>query len=111
MVKVLDLGEFLETQKQLPIPLGGIVVKKHFLTLLKKINRIIRRSIDFALNNKKSSSEFIIHHAQEMDDDVVQAHINLYVNKLTQSLGIDGKNAIKELFKSASIDPSGIFLT
>ena len=46
-----------------------------------------------------------------MDDDVVQAHINLYVNNFTQSLGIDGKKAIKELFKSASIDSSGIFLS
>ena len=73
-------------------------------SLKKKINRIIRRSIDFALINTKSSSEFIKHHAQEMDDDVVQAHINLYVNNFTQSLGIDGKKAIKELFKSASID-------
>lgn len=111
LVKVLDLGEFWETQKQVPIPLGGIVVKKSFpSSLKKKINRIIRRSIDFALNNKKSSSEFIMHHAQEMDDDVVHEHINLYVNKFTRSLGIDGKKAIKELFKSASVDYSGIFL-
>ena len=85
-------------------------MKKMFTdSLKKKINRIIRRSIDFALIIKKSSLKFITYHAQEMDDNVVQAHINLYVNNFTDQVRFEGKNSIKELFKSASIDPSEFF--
>lgn len=101
--KIVDLGEFWEKETQLPIPLGGIAVKRdlnHETQL--KINRILRKSVEFAFENPKSAYPYIKKYAQEMDEDVMYKHIDLYVNHFTIDLGKDGREAIKILYKKAS---------
>ncbi len=101
--KIIDLGEFWQEKTQSPIPLGGIVVKrKHPLTLRKKINRIMKESVKFALENPAAGFDFVKQHAQEMNTEVMQKHINLYVNDFTQELGEKGKQAVRCLYKEAS---------
>jgi len=115
--KILDLGEYWEEKMQSPIPLGGIVVKKDFPQDLKlKINRIIKRSIEFAFNNPKSASDYMKQYAQDMDDTVMQQHINLYVNDFSFDLGEEGRKAINTLYQKAfdtkiiEILPKDIFI-
>ena len=80
--KVKDLGEFWQEKTQLPIPLGGIIIKRELPIAIKKtIDRLIRESIEFAFNNPSSSLDYIRCHSQEMDQYVLQSHIDLYVNK------------------------------
>ncbi|MFO7826990.1 MAG: 1,4-dihydroxy-6-naphthoate synthase [Bacteroidales bacterium] len=101
--KIVDLGEFWEKETQLPIPLGGIAVRRdldHEIQL--KINRILRKSVEFAFENPKSAYPYIKKYAQEMDEDVMYKHIELYVNQFTIDLGKDGRDAIKMLYKKAS---------
>lgn len=99
--KVIDLGEYWENKTGCPIPLGGIVVRRSFNEELKlKINRILSNSIKFAFDNPKSGMPYIRQHAQEMDENVMLSHIDLYVNDYTKDLGIKGKNAIIKLFKT-----------
>lgn len=101
--KVVDLGEFWEKETQLPIPLGGIAVKRdlnHETQL--KINRLLRKSVEFAFENPKSAYAYIKKYAQEMDEDVMYKHIDLYVNHFTVDLGKDGREAVKVLYKKAS---------
>jgi len=70
--KIADLGEYWEETTQSPIPLGGIVVKRNLDDDLKqKLNRILRRSVEYAFNNPDSASDFIRKNAQEMDEDLV----------------------------------------
>ena len=96
--KLLDLGEYWEKITGCPLPLGCIVVKKDLSQDMKdKINRVLRRSVAFALNNPDSSSEYIKSFAQEMNDDVIKKHINLYVNDFTVDLGETGHMAINRL--------------
>ena len=100
--KIIDLGEYWEQTTKLPIPLGAIAVNRELpLNIQNKINRVLRKSIEYAFENPKSSYNFIKEHAQEMEQDVVYKHINLYVNNFSINLGEEGKRAINELFKKA----------
>jgi 1,4-dihydroxy-6-naphthoate synthase len=109
--KVKDLGEFWEEQTGLPIPLGGIVVKRNLpLEVQQKIERLLRKSVEYAFKNKESSSEFIKCHSQEMKKEVIDAHIALYVNDYSISLGEQGRKAVKLLFEKAGKESSSIFV-
>jgi len=102
LIKLIDLGEFWETQTKMPIPLGGIAVRRSLPYELKqKINRIVRRSVEFAFANPNSAYDFIKRNAQEMNDEVVYKHIELYVNKYSIELGEEGMCAIKVMYEKA----------
>lgn len=101
--KVVDLGEFWETETACPIPLGGIMVKRTIQPEIQaKINRLIRNSIEYAFANPSSGIEFIRRHAQEMDEAVMYRHIDLYVNKYSVDLGLEGRKAVQTLFEKAA---------
>lgn len=110
LVKVQDLGEYWENHSECAIPLGGIVVnRKISLELQQKINRLVRKSVEYAFANPTSAIEFIRQHAQEMDDEIMYKHIELYVNAFSIDLGTVGKKAIDTLFhiaKTNGIIPS-----
>lgn len=100
--KVVDLGEFWEEMAQGPIPLGGIAIKRMISDKIKqKINRIIERSVKFALDNPEASRNYVKSNAQVMKDDVIEKHIGLYVNKYTLKLGEKGVRAVNKLFEKA----------
>ena len=98
--KICDLGELWEKETGQPIPLGGIAVKRNLPAETKeKINRIVRRSVEFALANPGSSSDYVKLHAQEMDEEVRKKHIALYVNNYSVDLGAGGRKAIEIFFE------------
>jgi len=100
--KIIDLGEDWENKTKLPIPLGGIVINRKIeCELGSKVNRILNRSVNFALNNPNSGYAYIKKHAREMEDEVILKHIQLYVNIFTVDLGEEGKEAVFSLFKYA----------
>lgn len=100
--KIADLGEFWQERTGLPIPLAGIVVKREFpADQIEKLDRVLNRSIQFAFDNPKSGLEFIRSNAQEMDEEVMYKHIDLYVNKYSLDLGEEGRNAFEYLFAEA----------
>ncbi|MCC6724143.1 MAG: 1,4-dihydroxy-6-naphthoate synthase [Saprospiraceae bacterium] len=97
--KVIDLGEYWESSTGLPIPLGGIVAKRDLpREVLHKINRVMHRSVEFAFANPASSIDFVRANAQEMDEQVMKSHIQLYVNEFTKNLGGAGRTAIGRMF-------------
>lgn len=97
--KITDLGEYWEKKTQLPIPLGGIAVKRDLpLYIRQKVNRVMQKSVEFALQNKSVSFNFVKRYAQELKDDVIQKHICLYVNSYTVNIGENGKAAVNSLF-------------
>ncbi|MCK4663779.1 MAG: 1,4-dihydroxy-6-naphthoate synthase [Bacteroidales bacterium] len=100
--KILDLGEYWENLTELPIPLGGIVVKRNIdLDVQQKVDRILKRSIEFALKNPRSCIDFMKKYAQEMKEDIMYKHVKLYVNDYTINLDEKGRKAINELYKRA----------
>jgi 1,4-dihydroxy-6-naphthoate synthase len=100
--KIIDLGEYWETLTKSPIPLGGIVIKRDLpIDIKNKVNRIVRKSVEYAFANPLSSRSFVKEHAQAMSEDVMQKHIDLYVNNYSVDLGTEGKRAVKTLFDKA----------
>jgi 1,4-dihydroxy-6-naphthoate synthase len=100
--KIIDLGEFWDDLIHAPIPLGGIVVKKSIDHASQKtIDRLIRKSVEYAFENPENSMSYVKKHAQEMSEEVMKKHIALYVNEFSIDLGITGKNAIQLLLDKA----------
>ena len=101
--KVTDLGEYWEEKMKAPIPLGGIAVKRSIEKETSlKIDRLIRKSIEFAFSNYALITDYVKQHSQEMSEDVMRQHIELYVNNFSIDLGNDGKQAIETLYKIAA---------
>jgi 1,4-dihydroxy-6-naphthoate synthase len=102
-VEIIDLGQWWEGETGLPIPLGCIAVKKDppTIDLKKDIESVLRNSVEYALENRHASREFVKLHAQEMNDAVIDGHIDLYVNNFTVSLGETGEKAIQALEEMA----------
>ncbi|OFX84433.1 MAG: 1,4-dihydroxy-6-naphthoate synthase [Bacteroidetes bacterium GWF2_33_16] len=100
--KIIDLGEYWENETHLPIPLGGIAVKRNLDSNIQlKINRILKSSVEFAFKNPKTGYLYIKKNAQELDEEVIYKHINLYVNNFSLDLGKEGREAIQVLYKKA----------
>ena len=101
--KIIDLGDYWEKLTGCAIPLGGIVAHRKLTPeVLQKINRVLKKSVEFAFANPKSGLDFIRQHAQEMSEEVMYKHIELYVNKYSLDLGEEGRRAINLLFATAT---------
>ncbi len=100
--KIRDLGEYWEELSGAAIPLGGIVVSRAIDESIQiKIDRVLRRSIEFAFANRRSSYDFVRAHSQEMSEEVMYKHIDLYVNQYSIDLGEEGIKAVRTLFNKA----------
>ncbi len=96
--KVRDLGEYWEEKMELPVPLGGIAINQSVKrSVALKVNELIRKSLDFAFTNYPIIPDYVKQHSQEMSEDVMRQHIDLYVNNYSLDLGDDGKLAIESL--------------
>ncbi len=101
LVKLIDLGEWWEKETGLPIPLGGILAKRELgAGIIKEVDRFIKSSIEYAFKHPAHTREYIKSNAQELDDDVIDQHIQLYVNDYTLDIG-NGIIAIEKLLKNA----------
>src|SRR5688572_18439799 len=100
--KIVDLGEYWESLIHAPMPLGGIVARRSFdKELLQKINRIIKKSVEYAFANTADVMPYVKQHAQEMSEAVMKKHIDLYVNEFSINLGETGTKAVNLLFTKA----------
>jgi 1,4-dihydroxy-6-naphthoate synthase len=100
--KIIDLGEFWEAETGAPIPLGGIVIKRGLPDAVKQsVNRVLRRSVEYAFAHRDASLPFVREHAQEMSEAVMYKHIDLYVNEYSVDLGDEGRRAVRLLFDRA----------
>ena len=97
---IQDLGEYWESQTGLPIPLGAIIARRALgEPLIRELERHMRESVAYAFAHREASLPYVRQHAQEMDDAVMQAHIGLYVNEFSLSLGETGRRAVQKLLE------------
>jgi 1,4-dihydroxy-6-naphthoate synthase len=95
---VADLGLEWEGRMQLPLPLGSIVARRSLgAETVALVEEVLRESIAYAFAHPEVSREFIKAHAQEMEDDVIDRHIALFVNDFSLSLGAEGRRAVERL--------------
>ena len=115
--KIIDLGDYWEKETSSAIPLGGIVVNRNIdKTIQIELDSLIKKSIEFAFGNYPDLNDYIRLHAQEMSEDVMRKHIDLYVNNYSLNLGEVGKNTVNKLLEvyqknnNTDIDFSEIFV-
>jgi 1,4-dihydroxy-6-naphthoate synthase len=100
LVRIVDLGEYWEQLTRSPIPLGGIIMKRTFSPdLIKKVDRLIRSSVEYAFKHYPVISSYVKQHSQEMEEEVMKKHIDLYVNNYSLSLEDDGKAAVMKMLQ------------
>jgi len=108
---VEDLGTRWGSVTSTPLPLGGIVARKSLgEQTLRKVQKVIRDSLDYGLANRPETLSTMRRYAQELNDDVIFAHVDLYVNKWTEELGESGNEALQALAEQAAlagITPTG----
>ena len=98
---VADLGKLWEAQTSLPLPLGAIVIKREVAEQVRAdFEALLANSVRFAFDNPTLSREFIKQHAQELEDEVINQHIALFVNNYTVSLGEEGRKAVEKLLET-----------
>jgi 1,4-dihydroxy-6-naphthoate synthase len=118
LIKLMDLGEYWEQQLQVPIPLGGIIAKRGLGSdLIRKIDDLIKQSVEYAFANYPELTDYTRQHSQEMSESVMRQHIDLYVNNYSINLGDEGKKAVttmldvyQQLHPETSIDRGDIFI-
>ena len=118
LLKIADMGEYWEKLTDMPIPLGAIVINRSVPDeIALKVNRILKRSLEYAYKDSIASFDFVVGNAQEMNKNVLNSHIKLFVNDFTLELGTEGRAAIEKLYyiahkmKVIPQMPHRIFLT
>lgn len=102
LVQVVDLGAWWETETGLPLPLGGILARRSLgAELIGRIEDALRQSVQYSFSHPDEPRNYIRTHAQEMEDEVMERHIRLYVNDFSLDLGREGVQAIETLFSRA----------
>ncbi len=100
---ILDLGSWWEGETGLPLPLGGIVIRRSLgAGMAHAMEMAIAYSIRFARQNPEQVREYVRSHAQEMEESVVQQHIDLYVNDESLRLSKEGERAVHTLLDLAT---------
>lgn len=100
--KLIDLGDWWERETNAAIPLGGIVMRRNLGSdLCAKVDSIIKASLAYSWQRYPVLAPFVTENAQEMEEDVMRQHINLYVNDYSTDLGEKGRKAITTLFYKA----------
>jgi 1,4-dihydroxy-6-naphthoate synthase len=101
LTSVADLGEWWEGETGLPIPLGAILARRGAVDPGAAAGWI-RDSVRRAWADPEASRDYVLAHAQEMETDVVNRHVALYVNEFTADLGDEGRKAVETLLGRAA---------
>ena len=102
---IVDLGQWWENFTSLPIPLGCIAIKRELykqnFAIAATIQNMIKASIEYGFDNPEAGKNYIKLYAQELNDEVINQHINLYVNDFSKDIGAEGERAIRTFFNKA----------
>lgn len=98
LARVADLGERWEAETGAPIPLGGIVARRGLgPETACAVDRLVRASAEQALAARPLITEYVRRHAQELDEEVMRRHVDLYVNDFSVDMGEGGRSAVRNL--------------
>ncbi|MBI4648953.1 MAG: 1,4-dihydroxy-6-naphthoate synthase [Bacteroidia bacterium] len=102
LIQLIDFGEYWESLTGLPLPLGAIAIGRAIPRETQlQFDRILKKSIEYAVGNPKKCMPYIKQHAQETEESILLKHINLYVNEFSLDLGVKGKEAVMALYRIA----------
>ncbi len=98
--KVLDMGEWWQEETGLPLPLGGNAIRRDLgRPLMRRISGHIAESIRYGLEHRKEAMEYALEFARDLDEKRADRFVGMYVNDLTLDYGVDGRKAVRKLFR------------
>jgi 1,4-dihydroxy-6-naphthoate synthase len=98
--KVMDLGIWWQEQTKLPLPLGGNAVRKALgVALCSRIARTIRESVEYGLEHREDALKYAMQFARDMETELADQFVGMYVNKWTLGYGEKGRQAVQELIR------------
>ncbi|HEY7784990.1 MAG TPA: MqnA/MqnD/SBP family protein [Pyrinomonadaceae bacterium] len=96
--KVLDLGEWWYERTGLPLPMGGNVIKRDLGTeVIREVSKLLEESIRFSLDNREDALQYAMQFAREMDSELADRFVAMWVNDLTLDYTERGREAVKRL--------------
>ncbi|MBZ5541199.1 MAG: ABC transporter substrate-binding protein [Acidobacteriia bacterium] len=98
--RVIDLGVWWQEQTGLPLPLGGNAIRRALGPALgRQISRTIRQSVEYALEHREEALNYALQFARDMETELADKFVGMYVNKWTLGYGERGRQAVKELIE------------
>jgi len=96
--KILDLGQWWFNETGLPLPLGGSAIRRSLgQEVMLTTNNAIRDSIKHALENREGALDYAMQFARDLDPNLANRYVGMYVNDRTLDYGPDGREAIKRI--------------
>jgi 1,4-dihydroxy-6-naphthoate synthase len=96
--KILDLGQWWRTETGLPLPLGGNVIKRSLgAEAMLATTHAVRDSIEYALEHREAALEYAMQFARDLDPNLANRYVGMYVNQRSVDLGEDGREAIRRI--------------
>ncbi len=100
LAKVLDLGEWWFEKTDLPLPMGGNVIKRDLgEDLMRKVSKCLHQSIKYSLDNREDALAYAMQFARDMPPELADRFVAMWVNDLTLDYGERGREAVKLLLK------------
>jgi 1,4-dihydroxy-6-naphthoate synthase len=98
--KIVDLGQWWREKTGLPLPLGGNAIRRDLgKKLISSVSGALRESIQFALDHREAALEYAMQFARELDPQMANRFVSMYVNERTLDYGEDGREAIRRLLQ------------
>ncbi len=96
--RVIDLGRWWQDETDLPLPLGANAIRRSLgAEIGRRVARAIRESVAYALEHREEALNYALQFAREMDAELADKFIGMYVNRWTLSYGAEGRRAVREL--------------
>jgi len=96
--KVVDLGEWWGAETGLPLPLGGNLIRKDLgADLMRRVSALLHQSIRYGLDHRAEALEYAMQFGRDLDRQLTDRFVAMYVNALTLSYGARGREAVRRL--------------
>ncbi|HTD56134.1 MAG TPA: MqnA/MqnD/SBP family protein [Silvibacterium sp.] len=96
--KVIDLGQWWREQTKLPLPLGGNAIRRSLGDqTMRTVTQALRDSIQHGLEHRDEALAYAMQFARDLDQDMANKFVGMYVNERTLNYGEDGREAIRRL--------------
>ena len=98
LYRLLDLGKWWHEQTGLPLPLGGNAIRRELgPELIAVINKALKDSIQYALDHREEALAYAMQFARDLDSQMADRFVGMYVNERTLDYGPDGREAVTKL--------------
>jgi 1,4-dihydroxy-6-naphthoate synthase len=100
LFRVIDLGRWWRDTQNLPLPLGGNAIRRGLgPELMTSVAAAIRQSIQYSLDHREEALEYAMQFARDLDTQLADKFVGMYVNERTLDYGADGREAVRRLLQ------------